>query len=243
MIQSKVLGSDGVPFANLSSFIAGIILATVNEKWNRWLPWIFAALVALSRWPKLFPPSFSAVYALMFCAGAFFTGRKAWLLPLGTVVLSDLALNFYYWHHGWPVWDLTVLRYQLVNYAAYAALIWLGRRFKPQSSFAGLLGGGVLGALLFYLITNTASWLFNPFQDPEYTRNVTGWLIALIKGTSGWPQTWEFFRNTLLSGGLFTALFVAAMKLTAPAESPVEKEAGARTGESQAEEEPEEAKA
>jgi hypothetical protein len=182
------------------------------------------------------------MYALMFCAGVFFTGRKAWWLPLGTAILSDLALNVYYRRHGWPVWDLSVLRYQLFNYAGYAVLIGLGRWFKPHSSFAGLLGGGVLGALLFYLITNTASWLFNPFQDPEYTKNLTGWLIALIKGTGGWPQTWEFFRNTLFSGGLFTALFVAAMKLTAPAESPAEKEAGAPVTPPENEDEPEEAK-
>lgn len=227
----------------LSFFPAGLSFRSVNKNWHRWLPFIFVAVVALSRWPGLFPPSFSAVYAAMFCAGVFFTGLMAWWLPLGTVALSDLALNFYYWHRGWPVWDLSVLKYQLVNYAGYAVLIWLGRRFKPQASFAGLLGGGVLGALLFYLITNTASWLFNPFQDPEYTKNLAGWLIALIKGTSGWPQTWEFFRNTLLSGGLFTALFVAAMKLTAPAESPLEKEAGVRQEEPEGEEAQEEAKA
>ena len=219
------------------------MLRSVNKTWHRWLPFIFVAVVALSRWPGLFPPSFSAVYALMFCAGVFFAGRRAWWLPLGTVVLTDLALNVYYWRHGWPVWNLPVLKYQLVNYLGYAVLIGLGRRFKPQSSFAGLLGGGVLGALVFYLITNTASWLFNPFQDPEYTKNLAGWLIALINGTSGWPQTWEFFRNTLLSGGLFTALFVAAMKLTAPAESPAEKVAGARPEASEAEEAPEEAEA
>jgi hypothetical protein len=219
------------------------MLRSVNKKWHRWLPFIFVAVVALSRWPGLFPPSFSAVYALMFCAGAFFTGSMAWWLPLGTLVLSDLALNVYYQSHGWPVWSPTVLKYQLVNYAGYAVLIWLGRRFKRQSSFAGLLGGGLLGAILFYLITNTASWLFNPFQDPEYTKNLAGWLIAIVKGTSGWPQTWEFFRNTLLSGGLFTALFVAAAKLTAPAESPAEKEAGARQDRPESEEEPEETKA
>jgi hypothetical protein len=73
-------------------------------------------------------------------------------------------------------------------------------------------------------------------------KNLSGWLIALVKGTNGWPQTWEFFRNTLLSGGLFTALFVGAMKLST-AESPVEKKAGARDEESEAEESPEEASA
>jgi hypothetical protein len=215
----------------------------MKEKWNRWLPFIFLVLVALSRWPGLFPPSFSAVYALAFCAGVYLSGRMAWWLPLGTLLLTDIALNMYYWSQGWNVWDWSVIKYQLVNYAAYIVLIWLGRRFKPQSSFVSLLGGGILGAILFYLITNTASWLFNPFQNPEYTKSFWGWLIALIKGTGGWPQTWEFFRNTLLSGGLFTALFVGAMKLTATAESPVEKAAGACDEETKAAETPEEANA
>jgi hypothetical protein len=202
---------------------------------------IFLVLVALSRWPGLFPPSFSAVYALVFCAGVYLTGRMAWWIPLGTLVLTDVALNFYYASRGWPVWNFEVLKYQLVNYAGYVAVILLGKRFKPRASFFSLLGGGVLGALLFYLITNTASWLFNPFANPEYTKTFFGWLIALIKGTNGWPQTWEFFRNTLLSGGLFTALFVGSMKLTT--ESPADKTAGAREEESEAEAEPEEANA
>ena len=190
---------------------------------------------ALSRMPGMLPQNFSAAYALAFCAGVYFSGTLAWWLPLLTLLATDIGLNLYYWLAlDINVWETSVLKYQLCNYAAYAALIWLGRRFKPQTSFRALLGGGVLGALLFYLITNTASWLFNPFGNPEYTKTLAGWLIALTKGTGGWPQTWEFFRNTLLSGGLFTALFVGAMKLSA-AESPAEKEAGARVEEPQAE--------
>jgi hypothetical protein len=42
---------------------------------------------------------------------------------------------------------------------------------------------------------------------------------------NGYPPTWDFFRNTILSGGLFTALFVAAEK-TANAESTADKFAG-----------------
>src|SRR5262249_33119007 len=147
-------------------------------------------------------------------------------LPLITLLLTDIGLNIYYSSYlNWHVWEPLNLLYQLFNYVAYAALYFLGRRFKPQSSFLALLGGGILGTLLFYLITNTASWLLNPFNNPEYTKTLLGYLQALITGTKGWPQTWEFFRNTLLSGGLFTALFVAAMKVTADAESPAEKEA------------------
>jgi len=208
---------------------------------NKLLPIALMLVFALSRIPGMLPQNFSAAYAIAFCAGVFFTGSMAWWLPLATLLVTDIALNLYYWLYiGWNVWELPVLKYQLFNYAAYVAITWLGRRFKPRAHFLALLGGGVLGALLFYLITNTASWLFNPFNNPEYTKTLLGWITALTKGTSGWPQTWEFFRNTLLSGGIFTGLFVGAMKLTAEAESPVEKEAGKREEKPEAEEAPEE---
>jgi len=184
------------------------------------LPLALVIVFALSRIPGMMPQNFSAAYALAFCAGVYFAGRMAWWLPLAALVATDVGLNLYYsLYLGYDVWQGSVLKYQLFNYVAYVVLIWLGRRFKPQFSFASLLGGGILGALLFYFITNTASWLFNPFQNPEYTKTFSGWLLALTKGTSGWPTTLEFFRNTLLSGGLFTGLFVGAMKFSEREES------------------------
>ena len=103
-----------------------------------------------------------------------------------------------------------------------------------------LVGGGLLGAVVFYLVTNTLSWLVNPFGNVEYTKTLEGWIRALTGGVSGWPQTWEFFRNTLTSAGLFTGLFAAAMGF---AESPVEKgeEAAAPEAEPEPDGQPEEA--
>ena len=134
------------------------MLRRVKEKWNRWLPLVFVALFAVSRIPGLLPLNFSAAYAFAFCAGVYFSKRFAWWLPLLVLAATDIGLNFYYSSRGIEVWDSANLKNLLFNYAAYAVLIWLGRRFKPQSSFASLLGGGILGAILFYLITNTASW-------------------------------------------------------------------------------------
>lgn len=222
------------------------MLRRVKEKWNKLLPVLFVIVLAVSRIPnKDIPVNFSAVYAFVFCAGVYFSRKISWWLPLAVLLATDIGLNFYY-QHKYPddnVWSASNLANLAFNYAAYVVLIFLGRRFKPQSSFVSLLGGGILGAILFYFITNTASWFFNPFQNLEYTKNFTGWLLALTKGINGWPTTLEFFRNTLLSGGIFTALFVAAAKLTAPAESPVEKTAGARDEKSESEETPEEANA
>lgn len=191
---------------------------------------------ALSRIPGVLPRNFSAAYAIAFCGGLYFTGAMAWWLPLGTLLVTDIGLNVFYYHQ--PVFSW----YMLVKTLAFAGIVLLGRRFKPGMNFFKLLGGGLLGAVWFYLITNTASWL----NDAGYAKTLVGWWQALTNGLPGYPPTWEFFRNTLLSGGLFTGLFVGAMKLTAPRESPADKTAGAKTEdkpETEAEPEAEEAKA
>jgi len=188
------------------------------------LPLALMVVFALSRIPGMLPQNFSAAYALAFCAGVYFSGGMAWWLPLTTLVLTDLGLNFYYYQFGFDVFQFSNLISQLFNYVAYVCLILLGRGFRPSSSFLRLLSGGIVGALLFYLITNTASWFFNPFQNPEYTRTLNGWITALTVGTSGWPETWKFLWRTLLSGGIFTGLFVGAMKWTTASESAREKE-------------------
>lgn len=217
------------------------MLKNVNGKAGRWLPFLFMTVAALSRWPGLFPPNFSAFYALAFCAGAFFPATMKWWLPMGTLLFTDLALNLYYYFAS----GINAFQwFQLLNYAAFGGLIWMGTKFNPRASFVRLLSGGVFGAILFYLITNTAAWLFNPFQNPEYTKDLAGWLIALTKGTAGHPTTLEFFRNTLMSGGLFTGLFVGALKMTEAAESAKEKETGEQGAEEPEEEPaPDEAKA
>jgi hypothetical protein len=197
------------------------MLALVKDKRQLWLPILLMLVFAMTRWPGLLPPNFSAAYALSFCAGVFFPRRLAWWLPLATLVASDLIINCYYqFVQHVPAFKWT----QLINYGAYSVLIWVGTRFSPRASMFRLIGGGVLGAVIFYLVTNTASWLFNPFHNPEYTRTVQGWIRALSMGTAGYPPTWEFFRNTLLSGGLFAGLFAGAMKLTEAAEAEAEEE-------------------
>jgi hypothetical protein len=179
----------------------------VKSSWA-W-PVIFAVAAGLSRWPDLLPSNFSAFYGLAFCAGAFLAGRGGWLLPLGTLLVTDVALSTYY---SLKLGLNAFQPYLLVNYAAYAGLILLGRGFGPRAPLWRLVGGGLFGAGLFYLATNTASWLLNPFQNPGYDRTFAGWWLALTQGTAGHPPTLEFFRNTLLSAALFTALFAAVFK-------------------------------
>ncbi len=191
----------------------------MNEKRRIWLPVLFLVVLALTRIPGLLPPSFSGIYALAFCAGVFLPRKLAWALPVAFLFITDLLLNTLVYKVG------AFNSYQWLTLLGFVSVIGLGRVFRPSDSWLKLLGGGILGAILFYLLTNSAAWFFNPYHNPEYTRDLTGWMVALTKGTSGFPPTWEFFRNTLLSGGLFTGLFVGAMKLNEAPEPETEEEA------------------
>jgi hypothetical protein len=210
----------------------------MKEKRKPWLALLLLALFALTRWPGLLPPNFSAAYALAFCAGVYCPGRLAWWLPMSVLLVTDLLLNYHY--------DAPLLSsYMALNYVAYALLIGLGGRFSAKASWLKLLAGGLLGAILFYFVTNTAAW-FNPapgpFPQEPYPKTLLGWVQALTIGSPPWPPTWTFFRNTLMSGGLFTGLFVGAMKFSESLK-PSRKEEPEEEEEAAPEAEPEKAEA
>lgn len=189
---------------------------------------VFLGVLALSRLPGMLPENFSAAYAVAFCAGLYLRGRLGWWLPLGMLLGTDVLLNLFYYHR--PLLD----GYMALKTLAFVGIVALGRLFKPGMAWWKLIGGGLLGALLFYLVSNTASWLY----DPGYPKTLAGWWQALTTGLPSYPPTWTFFRNTLLSGGLFTSLFVGSMKLNTASESKAEQEAPERDDEGEEAEAP-----
>lgn len=196
----------------------------VKDKWKIVLPALLMVVVAISMWPGMSTPlakslglfdgqGFSTAYALAFCAGVYFPKRLRWTLTLGTFLIVNILTNQFY--YGVSPFN----RYLWLKIAAFSVLIWLGTHYSAKNSWFKLLRGGLLGAVFFYIITNTASWLW----DPAYRKDILGWLQALTIGTPGYPPTIQFLLNSLLSGGLFTGLFAGAMKLTA-ADEQTEKE-------------------
>lgn len=203
---------------------------------HKLLPGLFIVVLAVSRIPGLLPFDFSAVYAFVFCAGVYFRGRLAWWLPLATLLATDIGLELFYYGPRFQVSFSHFLHSIWVNYLLYVVMIVLGRQFGARSATWKLLSGSLLGAILFYVISNTWAWI-----QLDYAKTLAGWIQALWTGLPGLPPTWEFFRNALFSTGLFTALFVGSEKLATAAESPADKTAGAREPESQPDTEPEEA--
>ena len=173
----------------------------MKGKSNLVLPVLVMVALAITRWPGLLPMNFSAVYALLFCAGIYFPAGLRWVLPLVTLGITVLVLDLAYYH----VSPFSI--YTMGTYLAFLPIIWLGTHFKKSWPWVTKIVGGFGAAILFYLVTNTIAWMI----DPWYPKSLAGWIQALTTGKPGWPQTWELFRNTFLSGGLFAGLFAAAM--------------------------------
>ncbi len=168
----------------------------------------FLTLAVLARLLPVWDQSlsnFAPLMAIAFC-GAIYVRHPAWrVAPLAGLALTDLYLNWFYASdYGWH-WDAAGFLTRLGCFGLALALgAWVARR----KSWLWLLNGSLLGAVLFYLITNTQSW----FTDPYYAKSLAGWWQALTTGHPEFPPTYLFFRNTLFGDLMFTGFFAGAME-------------------------------
>lgn len=152
--------------------------------------------------------NFSPLMALTFCGAVYFRNRWLWLVPFVALSASDLYLDRYHATQFGYSWDLGGVLVRTLCFAAALALGWMVSR---RRSWLGLLAGCVGGSLLFYLATNTASFLGDAF----YAKTLAGWWQAMTVGHPQFPPTLLFFRNTAASDLLFTAAFALVMEWAA----------------------------
>jgi hypothetical protein len=147
--------------------------------------------------------NFAPVAAIALCGAVYLPRRLAIALPLVMLVVSDVILNVGRYHEPLFTWDI------LPRYAALALISMIGFALRGRARFASLLGASVAGSVLFYLVTNTGSWI----SEPGYTKDLAGWMQAQTTGLPGFVPSLWFFRQTLLSDACFTVLFAACMAL------------------------------
>ncbi len=152
--------------------------------------------------------NFSPLMALAFCGAVYFRNRWMWLVPFAALSVSDLYLDHYHATQFGYTWDLGGVLVRTVCFVAALVLGWMVCRRK---TWLTLLAGCVGGSLLFYVATNTASFL----GDAYYAKTLAGWAQALTFGHPEFPPTLLFFRNTLASDLGFTAVFALVMEWSA----------------------------
>ncbi len=166
-----------------------------------WLPLAFMLAVLLLRVLTQHQfitalPNFSPLMALAFVGTIVFPKPLPWwswaLLLLGVDLISE---NSSWWSQAEGRPEV------LLAYACYAGAAYWGSRWRGKSGVIDILLGTLACSVIFYLVTNSLSWLISP----AYAKNISGWWQSLTIGTPGAPPTWTFFRNSLaadLAGSL-----------------------------------------
>jgi hypothetical protein len=146
--------------------------------------------------------NFAPLAAIALCAAAYFPAKYKFTVPMIALLISDVVLNI---HYGFSLLSPFVLS----HYLGFALVGCLGLLLQNRRSLKTLLPASIAGSVIFYIVTNLVSWLF----DPGYVKNFTGLVQALTVGLPAYSSTptWIFFRNSLLSDLFFTLLFVACM--------------------------------
>jgi len=148
--------------------------------------------------------NFAPFTAIALCGAVYFPTKYKFSVPLTALLVSDIVLNI---HYSAPLLDpLIICRYCALGLIGLLALFLV-----KQPSLKTLLPASIASSTLFYVITNTFSWL----SDPGYAKNLAGLGQALSVGLSQYSATptWMFFRNSIVSDLIFTGLFVLCMKL------------------------------
>lgn len=159
--------------------------------------------------------NFAPLAAIALCAAAYFPARYKFTVPMLALLVSDVVLNA---HYGFSLFNPFVVS----HYIGFLIVGGLGLLLSGRASWKTLLLASLVASLIFYLVTNTVSWIF----DPAYAKNFAGFVQAQTTGHPAYATTptWMFFRNTAVSDLLFTALFVACMYLgRSTARSPAAK--------------------
>ena len=145
--------------------------------------WI-AGLVLLLAFSRFIPhpPNFTPLGAMAILSGAMIKDlRLGIFIPITAMLISDAVIGF---HNS-----------ILYVYAAVISMVILSRYCLARFTITRLVGTTVVASVVFYLATNFGAWL----SHDMYPHTANGLGQAYIAGI-------PFFRNTLLSNLLFTAI-------------------------------------
>jgi len=158
--------------------------------------------------------NFSPLASIFLCSGLFFSSKRAFVVPALGLLVSDALINAHF--HVSPL-DTRMIP----GYFCFALIFLIGAWLRQHHvyRFLPVLLAAVFSSLLFYVVTNTIDWYFDtpvPLTIPLYPKTFAGLLQALTVGHPGFPPTYLFLRNTMVSDALFTSLFLLTQALLRP---------------------------
>jgi hypothetical protein len=161
------------------------------------LPYIFVLLAVAVRFLPFAGPlnvlphawHFTPLAASLLFFGARGSKRQMWV-PLVLLAATDVVLTKFIYAYTFS-WD------QLVTWAWYAAILWLGTNLREKSGPVRVIGAALASSVSFFLISNFAVWAAWPNM---YPRGLHGLMMSYEAGL-------PFFRGTVESDLFFSVAF------------------------------------
>lgn len=136
------------------------------------------------------PANFVPIAAMALFGGAYLNKKTALVLPLAAMVVSDIFIGFDSWTS------------RVTIYGTFLLIGLIGLWIRNHKNVWTVLGGSLLGSILFYLITNLV-FLYEPTMYPHT------WAGQAASYANALP----FFRNTLLGDLFYVSIFFGAYEL------------------------------
>ncbi len=140
----------------------------------------------------------TAIGAICLFGGAYF--RRIWLailVPLAAIALSDIPLQlFVYGPQGYGP--------NYFKYVAFAATVPIGMLLRDRVTIDRTAGAAVLGAAVFFLISNFQVWL--TADEIAYPRNLGGLMACYVAAL-------PFALNQVWANLFYSAVLFGTMEL------------------------------
>lgn len=123
--------------------------------------------------------NFAPIGAIALFGGVYLSRKQALVIPMAAMIISDFFIGF------------DSLQSRLMIYGSFLLIGLIGLWVKKHKNVFSVIGGSLLGSVLFYLITNCVIF----YSTKMYPHT---WAGQMLSYTNALP----FFRNTIL-GDLF----------------------------------------
>ena len=153
--------------------------------------------------------NFSPMLPLAIVAGAILSFRRAMLLTTITYLAGDLGIWLVTGHRDWaffPTSPFIYLSVWLIVFVGAAGTRWIDDRDLLLQSLRNLISG-LVGATLFFLITNFAVWALG--NGAMYPHNLGGL-------SECYTMAIPFYRNSLFAMAIYVPLLTALFQMIVP---------------------------
>ncbi|MDR3667501.1 MAG: hypothetical protein P4L35_11720 [Ignavibacteriaceae bacterium] len=153
---------------------------------------VFAVVLILAAaFTRLIPhyPNFTAVGAIALFGGTYLPNKKlAFIVPFAAMILTDLIIGFH--PTMWAV------------YLSFGLIVMIGMQISKNKKITNIIIGALSASVLFFVITNFAQWITDPF----YAKTGAGLAFC-------YTMAIPFFSATVLGDMFYVAVLFGAFEL------------------------------